>query len=137
MTMEKNKVAEFLAHYMRLGEWEISELEARAQSLTEEARTALDIVIADRGIDLEKIRHAAAQEEAEFAAKEQARVIKKEKREALLLKAFFVITIFAIIFRPDQAYKTFLSTLMEVIGAVIIVWVALMVKRLVSGKKHE
>jgi hypothetical protein len=101
MTMEKTKVDEFLAHYQRLEEWEIAGLHDRASSLTEEARTA----IGDRGIDLEKIRHAAAKEEAEYAAKERARVIKKEKREALLLKIFFVMTALAIVFRPSQAYK--------------------------------
>lgn len=79
--MDKYKVAEFSAHYQRLDEWALADIHAKASSLTEEAFFALNSVIADKGIDLEKIRHTVAKQDSECAEKELVRTKKREKRE--------------------------------------------------------
>lgn len=95
--MDKHKLAEFSAHYQRLDDGEIVDLHARASSLTEEARTALDAVMADRGIDPEKIRQEVAKEARDYAAKERAREEESTKREDRASKIWIRISLLLII----------------------------------------
>ena len=96
--MDKHKVAEYSAHYQSLDEWVIADLHARSSSLTEEARIALDAVITDRGINLEKIHREVAKEELDYVVKERAREEERKKREDRASKIWIRISLFLIIF---------------------------------------
>lgn len=71
--MDQQKVAAFIARYQDLDKFEIAELHAK-QSLIEEARTALDAVIASRNIDIKTIREEVASEQEQvYVEQDQVR----------------------------------------------------------------
>jgi hypothetical protein len=111
--MDNHKVSEFAAHYQSLSEWELADIHGKYTSLTEEARAALDAVVADRRIDFEKMRQAEAVEELERAAIEQTKSEKKTKRDSRLFKIFLAvglpIIILGALLRPERAYETLIS----------------------------
>lgn len=133
--MDKSKVAEFSAHYQRLDEWALADIHAKGGSLTDEALFALNSVIADKGIDLENIRQTVAKQDSEYAEKELVRTKKREKRETQLLIVFFIIAALGVIFRPGQAYKTLLETLVQVAFIAVIVWGVQAIRRFLSRRK--
>lgn len=131
--MDTRRVAEFEERYQRLDEWELADIYAKYGSLTEEARAALDGVIQSRNIDLDKMRQQEASEELHRAEIEQERYEKWKKRDAFLSKIFLVIglpiAIAGALLRPERAYETFISTLVQAVGLGLVAWVVLAIKR--------
>ncbi len=126
------------AHYRQLSEWELLDIHSRSSTLTDEARAALSEVIAERKIDLQRLRQEEAHEERARAAAEDAKEKKRDRRDAFLFKWFLIIglPIIAIgaFLRPDRAIEAFASALVQGIGLFVIAWLALKVKRRM-GKK--
>jgi hypothetical protein len=136
--MDEQRVAEFIARYQGMEKWEIAELHARASSLTEEARTALDAVISGKNIDIEDIRQKEEEENSLCAEKERVLAEKKKRRDARLFKAFLVVgtplIVLQALLRPESAYETFVSTLVQVVGVSIAAWVMFAIKRALNKK---
>jgi len=131
--MNNAKVAEFSTRYMCLTEWELADLDARRSSLTEEACIALDAVLANRTIDLKKVRQIEAEEETKQAALEVRKVGKRQTRDARVIKIFLVvgipIIIFGALFRPERFLETLVSTGVQVVFLGFIYWGYLRWKR--------
>jgi hypothetical protein len=138
--MDTSRVAEFEERYRQLDEWELADIYAKYSTLTDEARAALDGVIRDRNIDLAKMRQQEATEELHRAEVEHVRYERWKKRDAFLLKVFVAIglpiAIVGALLRPERAYETFVSTLVQTAGLGLVAWVVLAIKRSRSKRKQ-
>jgi endonuclease/exonuclease/phosphatase family metal-dependent hydrolase len=124
-------ISEFTARYMSMHEEDLAQLASRRGTLTEEAQAALDTALAARGIDLAALQEADRQEVAAVERQLQEEEKRQEKRRAQYAKIFFAvavpIAVVAAIFRPERAYETLVSSIVEIVllGALACVFVAI------------
>ena len=139
--MNEELFAELVARYQSMDEWQIAELDAKKESLTEEARIALRGVVLDRKINLSVLKKEKRIEEKTDAEVEEIKKIKKEKWNENLEKWMVIvgIPIIAIgtIFRPDRSYEIFLSTLIKGVYFTLFVVVIYGGRRLFRKKSHK
>lgn len=129
---------QFKAHYREVSEWELLDIHSRSSTLTDDARIALAEVVAERKIDLQKLRQEESAEERARAAVESEKKKKWDQRDALLFKWFLIISLPIIVvwafLRPDRAVEAFVSSLVQGIGLCLVAWLVMKLKRRLRKK---
>lgn len=139
--MNDAKVAEFTARYMSMHEEDLAQLRSKRETLTEEAQTALNIVLAERNIDFASLQEAEKQEAIDFSKKFQETENRKEKRHfkyAKILFAIFIpIALLGVIFNPERSYSIFISSLVQAILLGVIYILIVAVRRAIARKRKQ
>lgn len=137
--MNHSKFSHFVEHYSSLDDRELLDIYQRRASLTEEAITALEQVVARRGTDITKLQEIEKKELESETAYEQEQLQKAEKRDARYLKIFWVVAIpliiFSALFRSERFLETFVSSLTQAILLGGASWGYLKFKRSRSRRK--
>jgi predicted Fe-S protein YdhL (DUF1289 family) len=140
--MDSQELERLVAHYTKMEDDEIANIHANWENLTDEARAAVLRVIVNKKVDLAKIRQEDAEDAYQQDEGRKKSLVKKEKRNGLLLIIFVVIfvsvSIFRVLTEPEltskHAYQTFLSVIIQGVFIFLILWVVSGIKRLVSKK---
>lgn len=136
--MNQQQLSQFKQHYLYLPEEELEQLHARKATLVEEAQVALTEAIAERGVSVEAIRRSNAIEDAGAVAVASVKAKNKARRDARFFKWMLIFGIpligVQVALRPEAAWSTLVSALVQVLGLAAIAWLALLIKRKL-GKK--
>lgn len=114
-------------------------LDARKQSLVDEAQVALEQVLSQRSVSVEKIRHNNTVEDEDRAEFARAEVTRKEVRDTKLLKWLAIISVplilLSVILRPESVRQTLLSSIVQALFFFAIFLIVLFIKRKLNKKK--
>ena len=136
----KANVTQLVAQYSKLDEFAIFELSNHRESLTSHAKTALDLVIQQRAINLSSVRAQLASEQTTADEQERLRQEAWRRKDAFWLKTFLVVgvplVVLGLAFQPERTYVTLVSTIVQAVGIVALVWVVLRVRRALNGRRR-
>lgn len=137
--MDQKTIDHFRQHYMQVPEEELESLDARKQSLVDEAQVALEQVLSQRSVSVEKIRYDNTVEDEDRAELARAEVTRKEVRDTKLLKWLAIISVplilLSAILRPDSFKQTLLSSIVQALFFFAILWIVLFIKRKLNKKE--
>jgi hypothetical protein len=131
--MDKQAASQFIQHYSSVPEEELVRLHASKSALVEEAQFALDEVVARRGVNVEAIR--ASNEAEDQAAVEAEKVVheRRRNRDATIYKWFLwvfgPIIVIVTLLRPERAWETLVSTVVQVLCIGAVAWLVVRFRR--------
>ncbi len=105
--------------YREMDEYQLAELHERTGDLTDGARIALAEVMAEKNVDLAKLRQQQLDDDREIRERARIQEERGEVRDARWMKVLWIASISIVVLsfwmRPERAWATFVATLTQVV----------------------
>ena len=139
--MDNERIKIFYDNYMSMSDYQIFDIYTnKIQSLTEEAKSALTLVISERSIDIKSISEKINLQDSKAQEIRKEKEENKSARDKKYEKYFFIfgipIAILTVFLKPEQSVQNVFNTVIQVLFLIVIWYVgkyALKILRIIIG----